>query len=101
MVDGIRTEEGTVEIDHEEGRLVITFSPTEGNNVKELRDVDALMRDDGSCVVTYQFGKRHPRKGEEVTQNGSSFEVADVRQNGTGYDLLNGNTGVWEKWIES
>lgn len=94
----IKTEQGKFTFEEGEGSLSVKFTPT--SNVTELRDVDALMLDDGSCVVEYKFGKRHPRVGEEVTQNGSTFEVLDVRQSGTGYELLNGNTGVWEPWVE-
>ena len=29
-----------------------------------------------------------------------SIAVNDRRKNGSGYDVLNGNTGSWERWVE-
>ena len=51
-------------------------------------------------VATFSTERRPPAPMSEITQNGSTFEVLDTRRNGDGYDVLNGNTGVWEKWLE-
>lgn len=83
------------------GSLVIDCDGTEVE-VAFKQSVDGVVGValDGNRV-RYSIGRKPPKEHSEITQNGSTFEVIGVRMNGDGYDVLNGNTGVWEKWVEA
>lgn len=80
---------GTVAIEADDSEVEVSFLPSEGN-------ADVAIEGD---AVTFRMRKK-PVTNSEVTQNGCTFEIVDFRRNGDGYDVLNGNTGVWEKWVE-
>lgn len=90
MHEEVETEVGTIVIESDECEVEVSVIPNGG--------VVEVSVDGGSA--TFSLTKRHPMPHDEVTQNGSTFEVLDVRRSGSGYDLLNGNTGVWERWVE-
>lgn len=75
-----------------DGEVLVRFHPNDPNSVMTRFDAE-------TCTLTVSKLRRKPVKHSEVTQNGSTFEVLDVRPNGHGYDVLNGNTKVWEKWL--
>lgn len=91
-----------------------SFIATSIGEVQVLEDVDGVIVrfhandrkaisvgfEEGDMTMTVSTRKRPPARYSEVTQNGSTFEVLDVRQTGGGYDLLNGNTKTWERWVE-
>jgi len=86
----IETPIGLVSMEFDERSCEVAFLPEHG-------EADVAV-EDGS--VTFSIRGKAPSPGREVTQNGSTFEVIDVRRNGDGYDVLNGNTKVWERWLE-
>lgn len=94
-VDLVETEHGTVRVEHNiDGICVVIPTPSElATDYKVMEGSDGLV-----LYVTMDVSR--PHKGQEITQNGSTFEVLDVRPNGSGHDVLNGNTGVWEQWVE-
>lgn len=95
MHDSIETAIGYVVIDSDGESVRVTFKPTVAGEVRhEVRDGD------GGHVSVYTMGKTPPKPMQEITQNGSTFEVLGVRKSGSGYDVLNGNTKTWEKWVE-
>ena len=81
-------------VDYGEGFVLIRFHPNEPKTSRVKFDEDTM-------TMTVAKLKGHPTKHSEITQNGSTFEVLDVRRNGDGFDLLNGNTGTWERWVEA
>ena len=87
----ITTEIGQVQVSHGEGYVVVRFHP-------DKPDVARVKVSEMEMTVTETA---RPVKHSEVTHNGSTFEVLDVRPNGDGYDVLNGNTGTWEAWVEA
>lgn len=95
-MDGyITTKHGTVSVDWDDDSLTIDFEHGDGRKVNVETE-----RFDKFTDVRFKFGKRLPAPHDEITQNGSTFEVLGVRSNGEGYDVLNGNTGTWEHWVE-
>lgn len=90
-VTHIDTAMGMVEVNETEGSVRIAFFESEPGMTRCEHDQTGM---------TLTMGKQPPTLHQEVTQNGSTFEVLGVRRNGIGYDLLNGNNGVWEKWVE-
>lgn len=95
MHDSIETPIGYVTVDSDGKTVEVRFKPTVAGSVRhELRD-----EGDGHVSV-YAMGRKPPKPNQEITQNGSTFEVVGVRKNGSGYDVLNGNTGSWERWVE-
>lgn len=91
----VTTDHGTVIVSWDENSVTVSI---ETPNEKPT-EVTQEERPE-SMSMTVRFGGRAPHKGDEVTQNGSTFEVIGVRRNGDGYDVLNGNTETWEKWVE-
>ena len=81
---------GTLIVNEGVGWAEVSIIPYEGAIEASLED----------GTVTFTTVSRKPVKNSEITQNGSTFEVIDVRENGSGYDVLNGNTKTWEKWVE-
>lgn len=95
MNDRITTKHGTVSVEWDDDSLAIEFAHGDSRKVTVSTD-----RFDGFTGIRFEFGKRLPVPHDEISQNGSTFEVLGVRSNGDGYDVLNGNTGTWEPWIE-
>lgn len=92
--DFVSTDIGEVQVLTDgDGTVLVRFHPNDPNCVMARFDA-------GSCTLTVSRLRKPPARHSEVTQNGSTFEVLDVRPNGRGYDVLNGNTKVWEKWVE-
>lgn len=89
MYEEVETPIGVVTVECDADSVDVSFVPDSGAPALEV---------DGH-TVTFTRGVKPPAKNSEVTQNGSTFEVLDVRPNGSGYDVLNGNTKVWEKWL--
>ena len=91
--DFVSTDIGEVQVLTDvDGAVLVRFHPNDPNGVMARYDAD-------SCTLTVSRLRKLPARYSEVTQNGSTFEVLDVRPNGAGYDVLNGNTKVWEKWL--
>lgn len=80
-------------VDYGEGFVLIRFHPNEPKTTR-------LKFDESTMTMTAAKLNGHPTKHSEITQNGSTFEVLDVKQTESGYDVLNGNTGIWERWVE-
>ena len=91
MHDFVETPIGYVIVDSDGETVSVSFKQTVEGSVRH--DVHGL-------TSLFRLGKRPPKPQQEITQNGSTFEVIGVRVNGDGYDVLNGNTGAWEKWVE-
>jgi hypothetical protein len=91
LSDFIETDMGQVQVEHGDGRVRVTFHANSPSSVTYGHDVNSM---------TVMPRPKVPSAHDEVTQNGSTFEVLDVRESGDGYDLLNGNTRAWEKWVE-
>lgn len=89
MYEEVETPIGVVTVECDADSVDVSFVPNSG--------VPALSVE--GHTVTFSQGVKPPAKNSEITQNGSTFEVLDVRPNGSGYDVLNGNTKVWEKWL--
>jgi len=95
-MDGhITTKHGTIEAEWNDDSLSITISHKNGRKV-----TSEVVKGETYTEIIFSYGKRVPVTGDELTQNGSTFEVSGVRPNGEGYDVLNGNTGTWEPWVE-
>lgn len=91
LSDFIQTDMGQVQVLHGDGEVRITFYADRPSSVTYGHDGNSM---------TVMTRPKVPSAHDEVTQNGSTFEVLGVRKSGDGYDLLNGNTGAWEKWVE-
>jgi phosphoribosylformylglycinamidine (FGAM) synthase-like amidotransferase family enzyme len=95
-MDGyITTKHGIINAKSSDDTLIIMMSHRNGRKV-----TSEVVRGDTYTEIIFSYGKRVPVTGDELTQNGSTFEVSGVRPNGEGYDVLNGNTGGWEPWVE-
>lgn len=95
MHDFIETQIGYVIVDCDGERAEVRFRPTVTGSVRH-----DVTEEDGVPVTVYSIGKKPPKPMQEITQNGSTFEVLGVRRSGSGYDVLNGNTKCWERWVE-
>lgn len=95
MRNVIETPIGYLNVESDGYDVTVTLKPTMSGKVRhEVKEV-------GGCMASvFSIGKRVPRPYEEITQNGSTFEVLGTRRSGDGYEVLNGNTRVWEKWLE-
>lgn len=89
MYQEVETPIGVVTVEYDAGSVDVSFVPNSGIPTLSVE----------GHTVTFSQGVKPPAKNSEVTQNRSTFEVLDVRPNGSGYDVLNGNTKVWEKWL--
>lgn len=92
MHETVETPIGYVIVEASDNSAKVSFKQT------AFGDLEADYDGDGR-TVTFVVSKS-PRLNSEVTQNGSTFEVIGVRKSDGGYDVLNGNTGCWEKWVE-
>jgi len=90
MYDEVETPIGIVTVESDIDSVDVSFVPNSGMPTLSVE----------GRTATFSLGVKPPAKNSEITQNGSTFEVLDVRPNGRGYDVLNGNTKVWEKWVE-
>lgn len=92
--DFVETSIGQVNVSEEDGVVTVAFHANDTDTLRCLLEYGEVP------TMTLRKGRKVPKPFQEVTQNGSTFEVLGVRANGAGYDLLNGNTGVWEPWVE-
>lgn len=94
MHETIDTPIGIVAVDYDGDSVQVSFKSTvSGEVIHETTDSD------GTFASKFSIGVAPPKPHDEITQNGSTFEVISVRRSVDGYDVLNGNTGVWEKWV--
>lgn len=87
------------------GAVLVNYSPVTGLEVtvwptKERNTRVSTYSAGGERVVTrVRFG-RLPRVGDEVTQNGRSFEVTGVKELEDGSVHVKTSAGVWVKYEE-
>lgn len=93
--DVIPTKYGQIDVEHGDERVVVTFH---GNNPEKVR---TYFSQNGVPRLVIWEGKRPPRIGDEVTQNGRTFEVTGVRKAEGGVVMLLPDNGVWETWVEA
>lgn len=94
-VDFVPTRYGNVRVEHSIDGVCVTI-PTPSDIATDYE----VSEGSDDLTLNVKVKAKRPHKGQEITQNGSTFEVLDVRKNVVGYDVLNGNTGVWEQWVE-
>lgn len=69
--------------------------------LKLIADVDSFVtwyEADGSLVITIDHEAKPPKVGSEVTLDGSTFEIADVRKGNGTYQVLSDTNGTWYEW---
>lgn len=94
VVQEVRTPIGEVLVTYIGGKVVASFHPRYGYALCDFEDGRSPQM---TLSVT---SRRPPAVGDEVTLEGSSFEVKGVRMEHGRLMLLDGGTGVWRKWQE-
>ena len=82
------------------GEVFITYGREEGVVIsfhKSVPNASYEFIDSKEPELRISQKKRKPAKGDEVTQNGKTFEVAEVKEEG-GQVYLMDDTGTWQKW---
>lgn len=88
------------------GSVFVTYDPRSREVVASFHgDIPELVRHhveviDGIPELHVAIGPRVPHVGDEITQDGSSFEVSGVRQAEDGEIQVKDDTGTWRKWKE-
>ncbi len=90
----VATPIGDVLVTYSNGVVEVSFHSDYPDRVRY-----AMREEHGAPIVSFKHGKRPPSKGDEVTQNGHTFEVIAVDSSNGKVRLLN-EQGVWEDWKE-
>lgn len=90
----VQTPIGDVLVTYSNGVAEVSFHGDYPDRVRY-----ATREEDGTPIVSFRHGKRPPSKGDEITQNGHTFEVIAVDNSNGRVRLLN-EQGEWEDWKE-